>query len=182
VRNGRSVWDAESGQVQFDFDVGELARKVRPHARQVVERAAEDADLLDAEQWHAMGIEVEAAAPEEAREAYRRALELDPFHVESRVNLGRLLHESGMVEAAQAQYRLALVIEPGNATVLFNLGVALEDLGRDEDALARYREAIARDPDYADAYYNLARLCEKRGDSRSALRYLNTYRKLTEGH
>ena len=58
--------------------------------------------------------------------------------------------------------------------------VALEDLGRRRDAIDAYRDTIGADPEYADAYFNLARLLEQSGDRKSALRYLKTYRQLTE--
>ena len=50
---------------------------------------------------------------------------------------------------------------------------------RHDEAIRNYRKAVRSEPDYADAYYNLARLLEQTGDRRSALRYLKTYRKLT---
>ena len=65
-------------------------------------------------------------------------------------------------------------------TASFNLGVALEDQDRDAEAIEAYQTVIGHDPDYADAYYNLARLYEKNGDSKSALRHLSTFRRLTD--
>jgi len=180
VRNGDAVWNAESGQGQFDFDVAELARKARPHARQAARRALEEAAGFDAKQWQELGAELEAVAGDEARDAYRRALELDPYLVQARVNLGRLLHEAGRLDAAREHYRLALSVAPHDVTALFNLGVALEDLGLEDAAVTAYRDAIQSDPRCADAHFNLARLLERRGDSRSALRYLSAYRRLTD--
>jgi tetratricopeptide (TPR) repeat protein len=180
VREGGSIWNPVSGQTQFNFDVSELVEKVAPHARGVVEDAEEIEDELDAEDWYSLGVDLEAAAPNHAREAYRRALELDPLHAAARINLGRLLHESGQLRAAEAHYRLALTHGSTNGTALFNLGVSLEDLGRRREAMQAYREAIEAEPSFADAYFNLSRLLEKSGDSRGALRCLKTYRKLTE--
>jgi tetratricopeptide (TPR) repeat protein len=181
VRHGRALWQPETGQSEFDFDVGELAERVAPHAGRAL-RAAQRRDTeMSADEWFALGADLEPATPEHARDAYRRALELDPFHVESRVNLGRLLHEAGHVRSAESHYRLALASAPANTTGLYNLGVALEDLGRDREAMQSYLAAIEADPEYADAYYNLARLLEKSGDTQAALRHLSTYRKLTEG-
>src|SRR5437016_4202314 len=119
------------------------------------------------------------AAPIEARDAYRRALELDAHHADAHVNLGRLLHEQGLVEEAERHYRLALRESPEHATAAFNLGIALEDLGRPADAIDAYRAALATDPRLADAHYNVARLYEKAGKKAAALRHLSSYRRLT---
>ena len=56
----------------------------------------------------------------------------------------------------------------------------LDDLDRRREAAEAYRETIRVDPEYADAYFNLARLLEQGGDRKAALRYLKTYRRLTE--
>src|SRR5439155_25576800 len=87
--------------------------------------------------------------------AYGRALELDAHHADARVNLGRLLHEQGLVEEAERHYRLALRENPEHATAAYNLGIALEDLGRAADAIEAYRAALAADPRLADAHYNV---------------------------
>lgn len=180
VRSGDTLWNPESGQSQFNFEVAELVEKVAPHTARAVEEAEEAHERLGSEDWYALGLELEPAAPDHARDAYRRALELDPGHVDARINLGRLLHEAGAFNSAERHYRLALGVRPDNPTALFNLGVSLEDLARRREAIQAYRDAIRADPAYADAYYNLARLLEAEGDFRSALRYLSVYRRLTE--
>jgi tetratricopeptide (TPR) repeat protein len=182
VREGGTTWNPESGQALLDFEVAELVERVAPHARREAERVQASGQELDADEWFSLGLDLEAAAPDHARDAYRRALEKDPHFVEARVNLGRLLHEAGQLHSAEAHYRIALAGRPDHAIALFNLGVSLEDLGRNDEAIRAYRDAIAADAENADAYYNLARLHEKLGDSKTALAYLRTYRRLTEDH
>lgn len=181
VSDGRSRWQPESGQILFDFGVADLARRAAPVAREAFRQAREDRgdEALSAEEWYGWGCELEAAAPEEASEAYRSALSLDPAHADAHVNLGRLLHESGDPAAAEEHYRRALEARPEDPTAAFNLGVALEDLGRTEDALAAYEKAVALDPQNADAHYNAATLCESLGRPADALRHLKEYRVLT---
>ena len=134
---------------------------------------------LSAQEWCELGCELEASGPAEAREAYERALALDPGHAETHVNLGRLLHEGGEAAAAETHYRAALSTRPDDATAAFNLGVALEDLGREQEALGAYERAIAADPVDADAHFNAANLCERMRDTAAALRHWNRYRALT---
>ncbi len=127
------------------------------------------------------GCAIEDERPGDAIEAYRRALDHDPFFADAHVNLGRLLHEQGDPFTALQHYRSALTARPDDATAAFNLGVALEDLDRVREAIDAYERAIDLDPDNADAHYNLARLFEQSGKPDAAIRHLLVYRKLTKG-
>jgi tetratricopeptide (TPR) repeat protein len=177
VRDGRATWQPESGQVLFDFSVAELAREVASLAATAEEKQRPQRER-SAEAWYERGCELEERAPDEAREAYRRALALDPRHADAHVNLGRLLHDAGDFGAAESHYRAGLAARPDDATAAFNLGVALEDLGRADDAVAAYEQALASDPRCADAHYNLSRLSERLGRRAAALRHLRAYARL----
>jgi tetratricopeptide (TPR) repeat protein len=179
VHDRGTIWNPETGQTRFDFDVSRLATKVAPHARRMAERALESEDEMHADDWYALAADLEAAAPDHAQDAYRRALDVDPEHFGTRINLGRLLHEKGKYHAAEAHYRLALGVRPEDPTALFNLAVCLEDLGRTHEAIQAYRRTIDANPECADAYFNVARLYESLGDSSTALLHLQTYRRLT---
>jgi tetratricopeptide (TPR) repeat protein len=181
VRDGDELWNAENGQVLFDFTVDELAAKVAPILRRQAADAHRDADSLSAEDWYALGCELETSVPEQARDAYRRALELMPSHIDARLNLGRLLHEAGQLEAAEAHYRAAIDQRSDDGTAWFNLGVALEDQGRHADAVEAYRLAIELEPANPDSYYNLGHLYERLERPSLAQRYLNLYRRLIVG-
>jgi tetratricopeptide (TPR) repeat protein len=188
VGDGDARWQADSGQVLFDFDTAELARKVAPllvRSTRAGEGGLRDVGAVgaaaeSAADWYERGCDLEEAAPAEARAAYRRALELDPAHPDAHLNLGRLLHEAGDAAAAAAQYRSALASRPEDATAEFNLGVALDDLGQTDEAIAAYGRALALDPALADAHYNAARLYEKKGQAARAIRHLRTYKQLTD--
>lgn len=177
VRDGGSKWQPESGQVLFDFEVSGIAEKVAPLVRKAVKK--KDADGLTGEDWYRWACDLEDGAPEQAKEAYRRAVELDPEQADAHVNLGRLLHESGDALGAEAHYRRALELRPDDATAAFNLGVALEDQKRDAEAVQAYELALKSDPTAADAHFNAARLYERLGERAAALRHLGAYRKLT---
>lgn len=171
VCDRRGLWEPESGQGSLDFEADRIARDVAPLARREL--------APDAEDWYRTGSDLEPSDPEQARDAYRRALELDPGHVAARVNLGRSLHETGHAEAAAMHYRLALAADPEDATATFNLGVALEDLGRADEAIAAYERAVASDPENADAHVNAARLYERAGERAAAFRHLKACRRIT---
>lgn len=171
VRDGDVVWNPESGQALFDFSVEEIAAKA---AQPLTIREEED----EAERWYELGCELEVTSPEQARDAYERALAIDPHHTDAHVNLGRLMHELNAPAAAEQHYRAALEIDPEHEVAAFNLGVALEDLGRVDAAIRAYQRALALDPDNADAHYNLAGIYERRGEKQAALRHLKAYRAL----
>jgi tetratricopeptide (TPR) repeat protein len=181
VRDGRRRWNPESGQQLFSFHVAELADKVAPLAERRVAEARVATTRLRVEDWYELGCELETSRPEDARDAYRRAIELDPTHAAAHTNLGRLLHEAGEIGAAEAHYRQALVAEPNDVTASFNLAVVLEDRDRIEDAIVAYQRVLAIDDSYADAHYNLARLYERQGRGVVAVRHLRAYRRLMKG-
>jgi tetratricopeptide (TPR) repeat protein len=180
VRDGESVWQPESGQVLLDFGVAEIVERVTPllmGSAPTPPRAPERASL-DADDWYETACDLEDAAPDQAREAYRRALEIDPTHAASLVNLGRLLQAAGAPGVAEAHYRRALAVSPEDDTAAFNLGVALEEMGRVDEALEAYEHALALDPSQGDAHYNVALLYEQLGRGGEALGHLKAYRRL----
>jgi tetratricopeptide (TPR) repeat protein len=180
VHEGRTAWAPESGQRLLDFDVADLAREVAPLARRRAAEARTVEGELDADDWFELACDLEPCDPGQARDAYRRALEMEPNHVAARVNLGRLLHDAGQTRAAETHYRLALAADPANAIAAFNLGVALEDLGRPDEAVEAYEQALVADASLCDAHYNLSRLFERAGRASAAFRHLKAYKQLTD--
>jgi tetratricopeptide (TPR) repeat protein len=177
VRDGREVWNPESGQTLFDFEISDLAREASTLRTLPTKHDAPQA----ATDWYEHGCALEEESPEEAIAAYQRALELDARLPDAHLNLGRLLHERGDMAAAEQHYRLALEALPDDPTAAYNLGVALQDLGRLREAVVAYEAALARDAAYADAHYNLAGVYELLGEREAAFRHLRTYRTLTQG-
>lgn len=177
VRDADTVWAPATGQVAFDFSVGELASRVEPFAARMA-REREAAGDMAADDWYDLGFDLEAVSTVEAKRAYSEALRLDPGHPDALVNVGRLRHEEGDPVGAETRYRAALATDPNHAVARFNLGVALEDQGRTEAAIVAYRRAISGDPGLPQAHFNLARLLERTGDVQGAVRHLAAYRRL----
>ncbi len=178
VRDGHAAWEPVSGQRLLDFDVAALATKAAPLVRRAAKEARKAENALGAEDWFQVGLDLEPHDLAEARDAYRRALELDPTLVDAHVNLGRLLHEAGHVEGAASHYRQALALAPAHSTAAFNLGVALEDQGLAEEAMRAYEAAVSANAANWDAHFNLARLLERAGRKAAAIRHLKVCRQL----
>jgi len=132
-----------------------------------------------ADQWMSRAQVLEERDPVAAIDAYRRSLRLRPDCTEAWINLGRLFAESNDGEAARDCFRSALELDPAEATAYYNLGVLAQDAGKEAEAIELYRRALELDPQLAEAHYNLATLFDQSGDSRSAIRHINEYRKLT---
>ena len=180
VRDAGAVWDPDSGQLQMDFAVAEVATLAEPVARRALRERAQAGDL-SADDWYNTGVDLEAVAPDRAKEAYARALELDPSFADAHLNLGRLVHEEGAVAEAEAHYRTATSVDPASGRAFYNLGVALEDQGRAVGAIAAYEAALRLDSDLAVAHFNLSRLFEAEGRDADALSHLAAYKRLLDG-
>ncbi len=194
VRDGRSQWHADSGQMVMDFEVaqgrGTVALFKRPSpvvasiAPKVIaekkERARPFAAPLrdDVTAVFSRGEALEVSDPAAAEAAYRKVLALDPGHADAYLNLGALLCESRRCAEAVALYDEALRRRPGEALLHFNRAIALEDQGRTDEALVGYHASLRLAPDLADAHYNAARLHEQLGDARQAVRHFSAYRRL----
>jgi len=204
--DGSGSWRPDSGQVLLNFETSELVERAADVPASGRRRNATRADLapvgpvatvsdpaaadalaeagaerrLSAEEWYEIGCELETSVPEQARDAYERALALDPLMADAHVNLGRVLHVAGERGRAEPHYRQAVKLDPNDPTPHFNLGVLLEESGRRDEAVLAYRQAIVRDPDFADAHCNLGLLLESMGNRQEAIRHLMAARQLMD--
>ena len=92
---------------------------------------------------------------EEAEQAYRQAIELDPNYAKAYYNLGILLDDQQRYDEAEQVFRQTIELDPEYAWAYNHLGILLADQQRDAEAEQAYRQAIEHDPDDAKAYYNL---------------------------
>lgn len=175
VRQDNRLWEAESGQVQLDFSVSELAADVADLAQRNL-LDAKATNELSSDEWYNLGLDLEEVDPRKAPEAYSRAIALDDNNADAHVNLGRLLQLAGNLKGAKKHYHRALEAVPDHQLAFYNLGTVFDELEEVEQAAEYYRRALG----VPDAHYNLARICELRGDEVSALRHMRQYRRLVD--
>ena len=151
--------------------------KAERHLRRVVEsQACAFADI-----HNMLGvIQHDRGCLEEARDAFKRALELNPHYTEAALNLAVTCNDLGDYEHAQAVYRGALrKSEQGPsrgdsfargkiANLHAEVGQAYVDLGMPYDAIKQYRSAIRLCPNFADLRVKLAEIYQQLGDLVSA--------------
>lgn len=186
VRDGGVPWQAESGQLLFDFDVAPAPGAVVDLRLGTAPRAAQETagpaprrpESRTGVDWFERALVLEKRDPAGAVAAYRRAMADAPGRADAYLNLGVLLGEAGRHAEAAAVYRRGLRRCPQEPLLHFNLGVALEDLRRFDEAAAAYEACLALDPAQADAHFNLARLHDLAGRQRQAIRHYSAYRRL----
>lgn len=176
---------ASSGQLLLNFDQQEISRLLSFPAGRKSEKE-QDRDkrrMAEAAGWFERGLDLEQTGshPDEAIEAYEKALELDPECVGALVNLGTVCFHMRQWKRAERYYKKALEVQPGYALGHFNLGNLYDERGEVAQAFHHYGEALKSTPGYADAHYNLALLCQRTGQLMLAVRHWQTYLKLDPG-
>jgi tetratricopeptide (TPR) repeat protein len=183
----RSLLASRHGQLTFDFRLDARPAKVlQLHPREmpplaVLMGATRDGQPDSAEEEFRAAAAIDDGDPihfEEAQEAYRRTLEIDPYLVPALINLANIHYARNEMAEAQALYERAIALEPEVFESHFNLGNIFHDLGRFAEAQECYRNALRLSPTYADAHFYLAVSLEKSGHSQEARLHWRAYQEL----
>ncbi len=105
---------------------------------------------------------------DEAEEAYKKALSLDPTLSNALTNLGNLEYRRDQTDEAERYYRRALACDSEQPEALYNLGFLCFERDEIEQAILLFGQALGSDPSFADAHFNLAMALEERGDTAEA--------------
>lgn len=109
---------------------------------------------------------------EEAREAFRSALNINPDNATALGNLATVEMQLGDDEAALVHAQAAVMAAPEEAVYHYNLGNLLALKKRYEEAISSLRRAIEIDPGYANAYNELGNVyldLDRPAEARKAL-------------
>lgn len=119
-----------------------------------------------------LGIPPAEVANAAAERLYRLALRMDPFLVEARVRLARLLEVRKRPEEAAAELTTALAAKPTGAVLFYAhlfAGRAAQALGRIDEAAAHYRDAATLFPGAQSALLAQSQAALLRADVPAAL-------------
>jgi len=174
VKEGAARWQADTGQYLLAFE-GDPASGSLSVVDQPTPAELDETELPTPFEKAVFMEQIDEAA---AIRAYQSIIADDPSHIDARVNLGRLLHESGDYERGERAYREALDVCGDDAVLYFNLAVLLEERARVRESMQAYEAALRVDPQMADAHYNLSLLYKRIGRARDALRHMGEYRRL----
>jgi len=106
---------------------------------------------------------------EEAIEAHKQAININPKDVYPYNGLGNALSNLGRYEEAIEAYKQAININPKYAYPYNGLGNVLIHFGRSEEAIEVYKQAIIVDPKEATPYNGLGNALSNLGRSEEAL-------------
>jgi adenylate cyclase len=185
---GKPVWAdrletsrSDLGEAQ-DGIVSRLAQTLNLHFAAPAEPArTADADARDLimQGWAWCHRPYSAAAWQEARRAFERALKRDPQSIDARIGLamvlgGRLADDwSGSLQQdparAERLLREALARDPQRPMAHFALGVVRQMQNRLNEARAEYQTAIALDRNHARAYFHLGETLMYLGRPKAAI-------------
>jgi tetratricopeptide (TPR) repeat protein len=183
VSNGKTIavqiagqkMEAISGQLLFDFEASEI-----PAIRTLTAKKEQKSGSEDSEIWFQRGLALEetGAPPDQASEAYRKAIELNPNAAGALVNLGTISFRARKLREAAAYYQRAIESDPRYPLAHFNIGNVYDELGDLQLARRHYEIALGLNPEYADAHFNLALIAERDNDQMRALKHWKAYLKL----
>jgi tetratricopeptide (TPR) repeat protein len=115
---------------------------------------------------------------DEAVSAYKRALELTPDSVETRLGLGDIYVRQGRPEEALAEYSRGLAAAPQNVVANFRVADAHLRMGHWAEAGAAAAKVLALDPNHLRAHYVQATALIQTGQKEQGERAFEQYRKL----
>ena len=105
---------------------------------------------------------------EQARQAYRQALQMEPDNPDGLHLLGMLEGQFGSRDEGAALIARAIAVKPEEPMFHNNLGNVHFTANRLEEAESCYRRAVQLDPARYDAFNNLAVLLGRKGDKEGA--------------
>jgi arylsulfatase A-like enzyme/tetratricopeptide (TPR) repeat protein len=118
---------------------------------------------------NALGIaRAGAGKPQEALQAFHRALEVDPQNAVAYQNIGITELHRGRLPAALVAFDAAFAINDRLPRAWNGRGVALKESGRPAEAIEAWQRAVELDPEQFDALFNLGVVALERGDAELA--------------
>jgi tetratricopeptide (TPR) repeat protein len=110
-----------------------------------------------------------AGKPEEARDEFTRALNIDPNYVSAMVSMSSYYNLHRNYDEAISVLSAALKIRPDSDQAHYNLALAFSGQGKTAQAIAEYRATLQINPRHDKALVNLGATLAQQGDLTSAI-------------
>ena len=124
--------------------------------------------------WNILGAALmDLGSTEEAAEAFKKVIYLNPNYADGFSNLGVILKKQDKLEDAAKAFRKAITLKPDYAEAYNNLGVTLEQSGNLNEAINLYKKSILLKPNYAEAYNNLGNVLKSQNNLKEAINAYN---------
>jgi DNA-binding transcriptional MerR regulator len=189
VEDRERRFEAATGQLLLDLDVSRLKDRVAQVLR--LPWVDDDGDRMHtAFEWFLAGCQRERSAEPgptrevalgAARDAYEKALELDPQLAAAWTNLGGMLAETGDLDGARDHFARALECDPDQPEARANLAELALRQGDVDVAISGFRGVLQGAPDHFEAHYGLARALLQVGGKAQALAHLERFCAAVEG-
>ncbi len=115
-----------------------------------------EVDVLSATDWYQRGKNAYMNGElENAKEYFRKAIEIDPVYSDSYNGIGLLYYQNENYDKAIEYYKKAVEINPEHEKAYGNMGLAFHIMGNFDKAIECYQKAIEINPDLAIAYSNI---------------------------
>lgn len=112
-----------------------------------------------------------------AIEFYRKAVSINPMHLESHINLGVVYNSTQRFDQAIDCYQKAVTLNPDLSIIFYNLGISQKGKGELDKAISCFQKAITVEAECSEAHYNLANTLEIQGEFELATKsYKNAIR------
>jgi len=106
--------------------------------------------------WKLLGLSaVQIGMPEEAINAFKKCISLEPNFEETYINIGVIFKNQGKLKEAIDAFKKCILLKPNYAEAYSNLGNALKDQGKLKEAIDAFKKCILLKPNYVAAYNNM---------------------------
>jgi protein O-GlcNAc transferase len=152
-----------------DRPASELPPQTNPPAEPRVPTSTVDATVSETLRRSGNSL-LQQGQAEQAMQAFRRAVELDPGNLGARINLGFVLNGREEFAEAKAVLQQAVELDPTNDDALYLLGTAELALDDEAAAMTSFRRALAVRPDFEPCRRDLCLILVRRGEHDAARR------------
>ncbi len=139
-------------------------------------------DVAHGHYWLGVARFTEPKRWEEAEQAFRQAVAIDPGQAVYWNDLGVVEQQRGKLKEAADAYREVVRLEPGHAKARYNLSLVYQRLKRLEEARTELNEAVKTLDNEPDVHGTLAKVLQELRDHEEAERHARRALELKPGH